>query len=134
MPQRARPRTFRNEGKSFIISALLPPARPRYLPVLSGREPSGNVLHNVRRFSAVLCALNRGHVSSLLSALRSGLAGKTPMAPLASHILVVDPAVSLLKPYPQRDTRLPVKMLSDARIVAVSAVHALWRAEIVVTL
>src|SRR5579871_3878458 len=65
---------------------------------------------------------------------RSRFADHASFAAFAREILIVDPLVGLLEAGAERGVRFPVEILLDESIVAVAAVHALRRAEVVIAL
>src|SRR5262245_51973632 len=83
----------------------------------------------------------RKSVSAGLSGFRffglatgDGFSNYARLAAFASQKLIVNPTVGLFQAIAQRRVRLPPQVFLDEGVVAVAAVHAFWRAQIVIAL
>ena len=65
---------------------------------------------------------------------REGLSNNPSLSSFAGKVLIVDPAIGPFEASAQRGVRLPMQILPDEGVVAVAAIDALRRAEIVVAL
>src|SRR5215471_9685404 len=68
------------------------------------------------------------------SAADGGFTYDSRVAPLLRQILIVNPAIGLFQPCPQRSVWLPVQVLLNEGVVAVAAVYTFGSGQIVVAL